>query len=61
MRTKYQIGKLKNVRKEMERTEIKILGMSKVRWTGAGRTDSDQHTIIHTGENKPEKGEKQVK
>ena len=36
-------GKLKVVRKEMARVNIDILGISKLKWTGMGEFNSDDH------------------
>ena len=42
-RTKLQKGKLDNVKQEMDRLNINILGISEVRWKGAGVINTDQH------------------
>ena len=36
VRTLFQKGKFDNVKQEMTRMRINILGMCEVRWTGAG-------------------------
>ena len=56
VRTLFQAGKLENVKMEMERMKINILGMSEVRWTGAGKINSDKYTIIYSGSEKHERG-----
>ena len=38
-------GKLKVVKQEMARVNIDILGISKLKWTGIGRFNSDDHCI----------------
>lgn len=35
--------------------EINILGMSDARWIGAGRSESGQHTLIHSREDNHER------
>lgn len=51
-----QNRKLDNIKKEMERMEINLLGLSKVRWKRAGVIQSDVHTVIYTGGNKHKRG-----
>ena len=38
-------GKLEVVKQEMARVNIKILGISKLKWTGMGEFNSDDHYI----------------
>ena len=38
-------GKLEVVKQEMARVNIDILGISKLRWTGKGEFNSDDHYI----------------
>ena len=38
-------GKLEVVKQEMTRVNINILGTSKLRWTGMGEFNSDEHYI----------------
>ena len=40
-------GKLEVVRKEMARVNIDILGISKLKWTGMGEFNSDDHYIYY--------------
>lgn len=47
MRTLYQAGKLDNVLKEMARINIDILGLSEVHWTGAGKIQKNDSTVIY--------------
>ena len=49
-------GKFDNVKQEMTRVRINILGMCEVRWTGAGLITSDEYTVIYSGGNKHERG-----
>ena len=38
-------GKLEVVKQEMARVNVNILGISKVKWTGMGELNSDDHYI----------------
>ena len=40
-------GQLEVVKKEMARVNINILGISKLKWTGMGEFNSDDHYICH--------------
>ena len=43
-------GKLEVVKQEMARVNIDILGISKLRWTGMGEFNSDEHYIYYCGQ-----------
>ena len=43
-------GKLEVVKQEMERVKIDVLGMSKLKWTGMGEFNSDDHYIYNCGQ-----------
>ena len=43
-------GKLEVVKKEMTRVNINILGISKLKWTGMGEYNSDDHYIYDCGQ-----------
>ena len=43
-------GKLEVVKQEMARVNINILGISKIRWTGMGEFNSDDHYIYYCGQ-----------
>ena len=43
-------GKLEVVKQEMARMNINILGISKLKWTGMGEFDSDDHYIYYRGQ-----------
>ena len=43
-------GKLEVVKQEMARVSIDILGISKLRWTGMGEFNSDDHYIYYCGQ-----------
>ena len=42
-------GKLEVVKQEMARVNINILGISKLKWTGMGEFNSDDHYIYNCG------------
>ena len=56
VRTLFQNRTFDNVKQEMTRMRIHILGMCEIRWTGAGLVTSDEYTVIYSGGNKHEKG-----
>ena len=43
-------GKLEVVKQEMARVNIDILGISKLKWTGMGEFDTDDHYIYYCGQ-----------
>ena len=43
-------GKLEVVKQEMERVNVDILGISKLKWTGMGEFNSDGHYIYYCGQ-----------
>ena len=43
-------GKLEAVKQEMARVNIDILGISKLKWTGMGVFNSDDHYIYYCGQ-----------
>ena len=43
------LGKLEEVKQEMARVNINILGMSELKWTGMGEFTSDDHYIYYYG------------
>ena len=43
-------GKLEVVKQEMARVNINILGISKLKWTGMGEFNSDDHYIYYSGQ-----------
>ena len=56
VRTMFQKGKLENVKKEVERLKLNVLGLSEIRWKGAGSFITDSFTIIYSGRDQHEKG-----
>ena len=43
-------GKLEVVKQEMARVNVNTLGISKLKWTGMGEFNSDDHYIYHCGQ-----------
>ena len=43
-------GKLEVVTQEMARVNINILGISKLKWTGMGEFNSDEHYTYYCGQ-----------
>ena len=43
-------GKLEVVKQEMARVNVDILGISKLKWTGMGEFNSDDHCIFYCGQ-----------
>ena len=43
-------GKLEEVKQEMARIDINILGISELKWTGMGEFNSDDHCIYFSGQ-----------
>ena len=43
-------GKLEVVKQEMTRVNIDILGINKLKWTGMGEFNSDDHYIYYCGQ-----------
>ena len=43
-------GKLDVVKQETARVNIDILGISKLKWTGRGEFNSDEHYIYYCGQ-----------
>ena len=43
-------GKLEMVKQEMARVNVDILGISKLKWTGMGEFNSDDHYIYYCGD-----------
>ena len=44
------LGKLEVVKQEMARVNVHILGISKLRWTGMGEFNSDDHYTYYCGQ-----------
>ena len=48
-------GKLENIKREMRRNKLNVLGLSEVIWNGVGDQMSNEVRIVHSG---GEKGER---
>ena len=46
----HESGKLEVVKQEMERVNIDILGINKLKWTGMSEFNSDDHCIYYCGQ-----------
>jgi len=49
-------GKLENVKSEMTRLGINIMGISETRWLGENEYYSDQFRVIHSGGEESQRG-----
>ncbi|XP_063593176.1 craniofacial development protein 2-like [Penaeus indicus] len=49
-------GKLENIKEEINRLHINIMGISEMRWTGAGAISSENHKIVYSGGEQHERG-----
>ena len=49
VRTLNQVGKVENLLREQERMKVSIMGISEMRWKGAGKAIHGDYTIIHSG------------
>lgn len=47
-----KMGKLNTVKDEMTRLHIDNLGISKLKWTGIGHLQSENHTVYYLGHKK---------
>ena len=56
IRSQLQKGKLDNIKQEMERLKINILGLSEVRWKGAGETTTGKSKFYYSGGEDHERG-----
>ena len=56
VRTLYQCGKLNNVKLEMERLNINVLGICEIRWKESGEFESDGFRMIYSGGDRHERG-----
>ena len=50
-------GKLEVVKQEMARVKVNILGLNKLKWTGMGEFNSDDHYTYSAGRNPSEEME----
>ena len=51
-----QGGKLENMKMEMQKNKLSVLGVSEVRWTGRGGIRSGDYTVYYSGGERVERG-----
>ncbi|XP_037784698.1 craniofacial development protein 2-like [Penaeus monodon] len=56
VRKLFQSGKLDNVKLEMTRLKVNILGICETKWTGSGEFNSDNFRVLYSGGVKHERG-----
>jgi len=56
VRTAFSTGNLTQIINEMKMQQLKILGISEMRWTGSGKFVSEDTTVIYYGGEKHERG-----
>ena len=56
VRTMKVVGKLENIKVEMRRRELNVLGLGEVRWESEGDFESDEFRVIHSGSTGGQKG-----
>ena len=56
VRTMNREGKLENIKSEMERNKINVLGISQVRWKDGGEFESDGYRVLYAGEKECQRG-----
>jgi hypothetical protein len=56
VRTLNQGGKLENLKKEMEKNGVSVMGVTEVRWKGQGEIRSGDCTMYCSGGEKSERG-----
>jgi nitrogen regulatory protein PII len=56
VRTLNQGDKLENLKKEMQKNAVTVLGVSEVRWKGQGKIRSGDYTVYYSGGDRAERG-----
>jgi hypothetical protein len=56
VRTLNQAGKLENLKMEMQKNEVSVVGVSEVRWKGQGEIKSGDYTVYYSGGERAERG-----
>jgi len=56
LRTLNQGGKLENLKMEMQKNEVSVLGVSEVRWKGQGEIRSGDYIVCYSGGERAERG-----
>jgi nitrogen regulatory protein PII len=51
-----QGGKLENLKKEMQKNTVSVLGVSEVRWKGQGEIKSGDYRVYYSGGDSAERG-----
>jgi len=51
-----QGGKLENLKTEMQKNEVSVLGVSEMRWKGQGEIRSGDYTVYYSGGERAERG-----
>ena len=49
VRTLKKGGKLENLKTEMRKNKVSVLGVSEVRWTGQGEKRNGDYTVYYSG------------
>ena len=55
IRTLNQGGKLENLKIEMQKNDVSVLGVSEVRWKGQGKIRSGDYTVYYSGGERAER------
>jgi hypothetical protein len=56
LRTLNHGGKLENLKKEMQKNSVSMLGVSEMRWKGQGEIRSGDYTVYYSGGDRAERG-----
>jgi nitrogen regulatory protein PII len=56
VRTLNQGGKLKNLKKEVQKNAVSVLGVTEVQWKGQGEIRSGDYTMYYSGDDRAERG-----
>ncbi len=49
VRTMLRVGKLENIKREMRKHKINIMGLAETRWMEEGEFQSEEYLVIHSG------------
>jgi len=56
VRSMLRVEKLENIKREMERSNLSIVGLTEVRWKETGDVSSDKYRVIHSGGQQSQRG-----
>jgi hypothetical protein len=56
VRTLNQGGKLENIKKEMQKNAVSVLGVSEIWWKGQGEIRSGDYIVYYSGGDRAERG-----